>query len=159
MEPGSRDKLNLRQQKFLHEYLASGNATESARRAGYSLKAAGVTGDALLKNPKIARAIDEYRAELKEKHWLTTEWVIDNLKEVVTRSLQKAPVMVFDQEERRMVQKVDKNGEGVWQYDSQGANKALELLGKTMGIYTDRSVVKDETLSDLAAFLTSDELG
>ena len=50
-------QLSERQQRFVLEYAECGNATESARRAGYSRKCAGVIGPRLTKNPVIAEAI------------------------------------------------------------------------------------------------------
>jgi len=150
--------LNFRQERFVQEYLVSGNGTDAARRAGYSPKTAKVQAHELLTNPNVVRAIEEGRAEIAARGWLTMEWVINGLKDVVERSLQRKPVMTFDQQERRMVQATDEDGEGVWQFDSQGANRALELLGKTMGGFTDKVSTKDETLAELSKFL-SDELG
>lgn len=56
-------KLNTRQRKFAEYYAQSGNAAESARRAGYSDKFAGQNADKLLKNTNIL----EYIKELSEK--------------------------------------------------------------------------------------------
>lgn len=52
-----------RQRLFLEEYLKTWNASESARRAGYSLKTCGSIGHELLKNPEIAAAISRRVAD------------------------------------------------------------------------------------------------
>lgn len=150
--------LNYRQERFIQEYLACGNASEAARRAGYSPASAATNSSILMQNPKIIRAIEDAREELRERHWLTMEYVLDGLREVAERAMQKKPVMTFDQGERKMVQLTNEEGQGVWQFDSQGANRALELLGKTMGAFTDKLSVKDETLDALHQFLTGDGL-
>lgn len=59
--------LNKRQQLFIAYYCESWNATEAARRAGYSAKAASVTGYDNLRNPKIKAEIDRRIAEIMPK--------------------------------------------------------------------------------------------
>lgn len=51
--------LNRKQRVFVDEYLKCWNASEAARRAGYSEKTAGSQGYDLLKKPEIAAEIDE----------------------------------------------------------------------------------------------------
>ena len=50
-------KLTLKQKRFADEYIISGNATQSAIKAGYSKKTAGVIGDENLKKPNVAEYI------------------------------------------------------------------------------------------------------
>ena len=50
-------KLNARQKSFCEFYVASGNATESAIKAGYKEKYAGVNADKLLKNTNSEKAV------------------------------------------------------------------------------------------------------
>ena len=59
-----KDKLTVKEQKFCDNYLQNGNATESAKVAGYSVKTAGVIGFELLRKPKIRKYIDEQREKL-----------------------------------------------------------------------------------------------
>lgn len=47
------------QQRFLEEYLVCLNATEAARRAGYSVRNANKIGPRLLRKPHIAKIINE----------------------------------------------------------------------------------------------------
>lgn len=51
--------LTPKQKAFADYYIECGNASEAARRAGYSKKTAGVIGDENLKKPEIAAYIDE----------------------------------------------------------------------------------------------------
>ena len=51
-------KLTRRQRAFAEAYIQCGNATEAARRAGYSEKNADVTGARLLRNVSISEYID-----------------------------------------------------------------------------------------------------
>jgi phage terminase small subunit len=50
--------LTRKQRVFVAEYLKCWNASEAARRAGYSVKTAYAIGSALLRNPEIKAAID-----------------------------------------------------------------------------------------------------
>lgn len=52
--------MTHRQHIFIQEYLSSFNATEAAKRAGYSAKTAYSIGAELLKNPEIQKAIEQH---------------------------------------------------------------------------------------------------
>lgn len=61
----SKEKsLTNKQKVFINEYLKCFNASEAARRAGYSEKSARFTGNELLKNPNISQQIQERLAEV-----------------------------------------------------------------------------------------------
>jgi phage terminase small subunit len=53
------DGLTGRQVRFVEEYLLSTNASDAARKAGYSAKTAASQGADLLKNPKVRAALDK----------------------------------------------------------------------------------------------------
>ena len=59
--------MNERQRRFADEYIISGNAYQSAQKAGYSEKYAKTNSHKLLENTRIKFYIDERLAEL-EKH-------------------------------------------------------------------------------------------
>ena len=72
--------LKIMQEKFVAEYLISGNATRAAIAAGYSAKSAAALGHQLLKKPHVKAALAEKTARMLEKLDLSAErW----LKEVV----------------------------------------------------------------------------
>jgi phage terminase small subunit len=52
------DKLTTKQRLFVEAYLAKPNATEAARRAGYSEKTAYSQGQRLLKNVEIQKMVE-----------------------------------------------------------------------------------------------------
>lgn len=153
MEPGLPAKLTPRQARFVDEYLVDLNATQAAIRAGYSASSADVNGSRMLGNAKVARAIAEKTEKRSQATGLTAEYVVNSLMEVAERCLQRRPVMVFDPVLRCMVQATDDEGNHMWQFDSQGANRSLELLGKHLGMYTDKIRTSDETLESLCDFL------
>lgn len=131
--------MTPKQQKFCDEYLIDLNATQAAIRAGYSKKSAYSQGERLLKKAEMKAFIKEKQSELSIKTGLTHEWVLNRLKEVSDRCMQAVPVMVFDPVKKRMVQEtaINEKGEGVgvFEFDSSGANKATELIGKHLGFF------------------------
>lgn len=69
--------MNKKQTIFVDEYLKCWNASEAARKAGYSKKTAGAIGHELLKKPEIS---DEIQAKLKESH-MSADEALDLLSE------------------------------------------------------------------------------
>ncbi len=130
--------LTPKQARFVDEYLIDLNATQAAKRAGYSEKTAQEQSARLLSNAIVSRAIAERRQALHDKLELDQEWVLRNLEEIAGRCMQKKPVMVYDREERGMVQAQDVDGCDIWTFDSAGANRAVELIGKHLRMFTDR---------------------
>lgn len=144
--------LTDNQQKFADYYLANGcNATRAYMDvySNASIATAQVNACKMLKRKNVHDYITNRQLELQEKTHVTQEYCIMNLKEVVERSLQHKPVMEFNRETGQM----EETGE--YQYDSLGVNKALELLGKTLGIYVD----KTDTTLNASTNLLSDILG
>lgn len=131
-------ELTPKQQMFVKEYLVDLNATQAAIRAGYSERTADRIGPKLLGNVGVSHAISEAMKAKTEKLDISVEYVLKGLVEVAERCLQKKPVMEFDRENRRMVQATDDHGREVWEFDSTGANRALELLGKYKQMFTDK---------------------
>lgn len=60
-------KLTLKQKAFCDYYIQTGNASEAARKAGYSEKTAPFIGAENLKKPKISAYIAERLAEADKK--------------------------------------------------------------------------------------------
>lgn len=59
-----KPKLTNKQRVFIDEYIRCFNASEAARRAGYSEKTAYSIGSALLKNVEVSEAIQERMSEV-----------------------------------------------------------------------------------------------
>lgn len=126
-------KLTDKQTAFVREYLVDLNATQAAIRAGYSGKSAARIGVELLNKTHIAQAVAAAQAKRARRVEVTQDYVISNLVEIVERTMQRAPVT-----DRKGGQVTDEQGRAVWCFDAKGANKALELLGKHLGIFTDK---------------------
>lgn len=122
-----KDALTPKQQRFVEEYLIDLNATQAAIRAGYSESTARQIGAENLTKPVIAQAVEAARAKVSETTALTREWVLDRLQENVGRAMQVEAV-------------VDREGNetGEYQYQGSVANRGLELLGKHLGMFTEK---------------------
>lgn len=128
-------KLTEKEKLFVKEYLVDLNATQAAIRAGYSPKTAYSIGWENLKKPEIQERIQEEIKKRSKKVEVSVEYVLAHLMELVARCMQKKPVMEFDYENRELVQKVDEEGNHVWEFDSRGANTALKSLGEYLGMF------------------------
>ena len=126
-------KLTDKQKEFVRQYQLDLNATQAAVRAGYSVKTAYRQGADLLQKTSIREAIEKAQAKRARRVEVTQDYVLSNLVEVVERTMQRAPVT-----DRKGEQVTDEEGRAVWTFDAKGANRALELLGKHLGIFTDK---------------------
>lgn len=128
--------LNDRQRRFVDEYLIDLNGTQAAIRAGYSQKTARQIGQKLLTKVDIQQAISAAQVERQKRTELTADEVIRDLREVRDVCLGRKSVKV--------VEVVKFEGEATPHevdalvFDANGANKALELLGKHIGMFGDR---------------------
>ncbi len=118
------EKLNLRQRKFAEYYTQSGNAAESARKAGYSNSYAEHRTDDLLRNVEISAYIRELTEKAKDERILTAK---------------DRQVMLSD------IAKDEEN-------EPSDRIKAVDTLNKMTGEYTvkvDTTVKTSEKLSDV----------
>lgn len=74
--------LTPKEEIFVREFLATGNATKAAIAAGYSASSAGVTGSKLLKKAKVAQELANLREKLLSKLEITAERVLAGLGEL-----------------------------------------------------------------------------
>lgn len=136
-----RDKLTPKQAMFVIEYLKDLNGTQSAIRAGYSEDTAQQMASENLSKPLIKKAIEEQMDARSQRTLITADWILQGMKEIAERCMQRKPVMVFCKEDRCMKQVLDENGNGVWEFDSAGANKALENLARNQKLLTDKTEI------------------
>ena len=70
-------KLTEKQKRFVDYYIETGNASEAARKAGYSEKTCRVTGQENLLKPAIKSAIGKRLQELKNSRTATLNEVLE----------------------------------------------------------------------------------
>jgi phage terminase small subunit len=147
--------LTPKQETFCAEYLIDLNATRAATRAGYSARTANEQGARLLANVSVAERIRQLQQERAKRVELNQDWVLERLKSISDRCMTAEPVMKFDYDEKEMVQEevtdlVTGKRVGLFEFDSAGANKATELIGKHLGMFTQKIDAKVETNQPIA---------
>ena len=124
-------KLNARQKAFCEYYVASGNATDAAIKAGYKEKNARFIGSENLTKANIKKYIEELQEKAKSNRIMTA---IER-REFLTSMIKDGAVKDTDR------------------------LKALDILNKMDGEYTQKLEVKGELKSeDPFKGLSTDEL-
>lgn len=136
--------------RFCNEYLIDLNATQAAIRAGYPEGSAGSIGSENLQKPDIQAYLEVRRREIQTRLELNQDWVLMRLKQVSDRSMQAEPVLKWDYDEKKFVET------GEYQFDSAGANKATELIGKHLGMFVNKVDVttKGDSLNEKKPVVT-----
>lgn len=121
------DKLTLKQEKFVQEYLSNGGNATQAYEVAYpgtkmTKKQIGIEAFKMLQNPKISLVLKNYQEEVKETVLYTAEQSFKKLDEIL--SLALCP----DGEDGRL--------------NLQAALKAEELKGRLLGLYTEKLETK-----------------
>lgn len=87
-------KLTEKQRRFVDYYIETGNASEAARRAGYSEKTAGWIGQENLQKPTIKAAIDARLKELEDKRIAKADEVMQFLTSTLRGEVKEERVVV-----------------------------------------------------------------
>lgn len=136
----SSDNLTPKQQRFVVEYLIDLNGKRAYKTVyGGADNVAASAGSRLLKNVKVSAAIAQAQRAHEQALEITQDYVLRNVKEILERCMQRAPVMVRDG--KALKQATDADGQHIWQFDAKGAIGAVTLLGKHKGMFTDRVAV------------------
>ena len=112
--------ITEKQKLFILEYQKDGNATQAALRAGYSEKTAYSIGQRLLKKPVIQKALEADLIARAERLTITADDVIRDLIMIKDRCINGKP------------------------FDARGAIKALELIGKNLGMFANKIQVEED---------------
>ena len=133
--------LTLKRRRFADYYLENpNNQAEAYKKAGYSGsdETCAVEASKLLKNPNVSAYIELKQKELSDRTSVTVEFIIENAKKVLARSLQEEPVMRFNYDTKEL----EETGE--YTFDSKGANGALKILGDTIGAFKEKKILEHE---------------
>lgn len=87
--------LTPRQAAFVPEFLASGNATASAIKAGFSIKGASVAGTRMLRNASVQKALQERQAADAARLSIERENVLNGLLEAVDMAREQRNPMAM----------------------------------------------------------------
>jgi phage terminase small subunit len=148
--------LTPKQLAFCEQYLVDLNAKAAAVRAGYSEAGAGQVAHKLLKRPHIQRRVAKMLEERSKRVEITQDAVIAELAKIAFGDPRK--VMEWGpnglklknsgeiaDDDAAMVAEVSEttslNG-GTIKLKTCDKIKALELIGRHLGIFTDKSEVK-----------------
>lgn len=125
-----KQKLNTRQSKFVDGVIKHGKRKKAAREAGYLGKAVSVTAAKLAKLPHVAEAIEKGVRQASTAAIVDAEFVLSGLKLVAEKCMGKKTIHKYNAALNESVVVTD--------FDSPGANRSLELLGKHLKLLTDR---------------------
>lgn len=146
-----KGKLTDKQQRFVEEYLIDLNATQAAIRAGYSVKTANEQGARLLANVSIQQAISERMAERSKRTGVNQDRVVLELAKIAFVRMtdvvdsngriraDAAPDDLACIESIKYKESDNEYGGSVEREVKIGSKlKALELLGKHLGMWNDK---------------------
>lgn len=140
-------KLTLKQKRFADEYIISGNAYQSAVKAGYSENYASKNINKLLENVGVKTYIQKRLKEIDDKKIADQKEVLERLTRFGRREEFESVVVMLDKA------KFDDNGKFVGiektpeivkiPTPSKDTIKALELLGKRYGLWSDKTELEN----------------
>lgn len=150
-------KLTAQQELFCREYCVDFNASQAAIRAKYSKKSARATAARLLTKENVQRKIQELQKETAKKIDITVQNVLEELAKLAFSNLpamlkqqgdsfalkdlgdladdQKAAISEITETENNRGRKV--------KFKLYDKPKALELLGRHLGMFTDNINIKE----------------
>lgn len=124
-------KLTEKQKRFIDYYIELGNATEAAKRAGYSERSAKQIGNENL--TKLDFFIKERLKELEDKRIAKADEVLKHLTAAMRGEIDEEVVVTENigdfMSEARVVKK---------QISARERIRAAELLGKRYALFTDK---------------------
>lgn len=149
-------KLSEKQQRFVDEYLIDLNATQAAIRAGYSVRTAQEQGYQLLRKTSVQTEIAKHMARRSKRTGLNQDRVVMELAKIAfvnaadvinsedatirtgataddTAAIQSVKVKVIPTKEGEGVEREIRLNDKI---------KALELLGRHLGMWNDKIDVK-----------------
>lgn len=156
----TKKKLSEQRQRFVDEYLIDLNATQAAIRAGYSVKTAQEQASRLLSNVMVQRVIKEAMAERSKRTGINQDRVLRELARIAFVN----PTDVINTEDATLKKRASEDDLAailavkVKTFGEDGIEreikmhdkiKALELLGRHLGMYQNNMHIKVESSQKL----------
>ena len=135
------EKLTPRQKKFTEEYLIDLNATKAALRAGYSAKTSDKIGYQLLEKTRVKEALERAIRKREQRTEITQDMVVAQLAKIAFADIRG--IVTWENGELRMRPSDDVDGTTIAEVTQTAVKlndrmKALELLGKHLGMFKDK---------------------
>lgn len=127
--------LTPKQARFVAEYLIDLNATQAAKRAGYSERTAEQQGHQLLKKSLVAAAIADAQSKRSERTDITQDYVLNSIFTTMERCKQ-AEAVTDRQGAPVLVETPDGEMARAYTFNAMGVFKGAELLGKHLGMFS-----------------------
>ncbi|MCT4374251.1 terminase small subunit [Limosilactobacillus fermentum] len=121
-------RLTQKQQRFVDEYIISGNATQAAIKAGYSKKTAKQMGTENLAKPIIKAELDRRNAEIQSAKTMDMQEVMERLAAMGRGETTEETVT----NKGEVIETATRNADKL---------KAMELIGKRFGAWTDKKEI------------------
>ena len=125
-----------KQKRFVDYYIQSGNATESAKKAGYSKNTAYSIGQRLLKNVEVQTAINTRLEQLESERIAKDKEVLEYITAVMRGETTEEVVMNIG-----IGKGLTKAEKVVAKVSAKERLKAAEMLAKVKGMFISRQEV------------------
>lgn len=164
--------MTKNQKIFVDEYLIDLNATRAYKTAYPNIKndnTAAVNGSKILRNTKVKEEIEKRMKEREKRTEITQDKVIKELAnlaftdrtDIVTITSGRVIIQDFDDltpEQRACIAGVKETKFGI-EVSFYGKEKALEMLGRHLGMFNDKMEIKGEIKTNNPfSNLTTEEL-
>lgn len=120
-------KLTEKQKRFCEEYLIDLNATQAAIRAGYSSKTASRIAIELLNKTHVSKYLTELMRKRSESTKITSEQVVKELEKIAFSDAE-----ITGKEKMKALELLGKHL-GMFQNQTSDENKVLEKLDEVLG--------------------------
>lgn len=132
-------KLTDKQEMFCREYLIDLNATQAAIRAGYSERTANRVASENLSKLDIQSRIAELKKERQDRVSVDADYVLKQAVKLHERCMQEIKPKIIAGSQVK-----DENGNNLFVFDSSGAAKALELIGKHVNVQAFKDKIEND---------------
>lgn len=137
-------KLTLKQQRFIDEYIKTGNAYKSALRAGYSETYSKTDSHKLLENTRLRNELDKRMEQHKKQTIAEQDEILQYLTSVMRGEVTDQELIPIQVGRGEMtVEELEKRS------DTNARTKAAELLGKRYAMWTDKQMLNHEGVVQL----------